>query len=617
MSYLIKSLLVEDKKYNFSSDAREDDRYISNLSKINIFVGSNNSGKSSLMRSMFISKEIHFKPARVDLVKTNKVIKDLKALIARMMIDFNIVDYDNIKSNIEKMVEISNFSNGVNAYGDFYRMMDELINLKDQRVVTTTSGAFYRYEELNKSLNSVGGEYKQQMDSIFGEETQMYLFKKVYIPTLRGLRSFGDTEDPFLKRTIDDYFEQNDHWDVFTGLGLYSHLKRLLLGGMREREVVSKFQNFLSKNFFDGEEVVLIPSINSDVVHVKIGNEKEQPIYKLGDGIQSIIIITFPVFEIMDKPALIFIEEPELYLHPGMQRKLMETLSTFDNLQFFITTHSNHFLDITLDLQNISIYKFAKKLVTGYSDEREMEANFDIENVSNEDSSVLEMLGVKNSSVFLSNCTIWVEGITDRYYIRKYLELYHKSLNLPEKDWFKEDYHYSFVEYSGNNITHWSFLDDNEPEQEGTFRSMNADRLCSKLFLITDKDSEVKLARQQKLSQRLQERYYCLDCKEIENLLSKQTLEKIIIEYENVEQPKFKKTFTEATYKDEYLGAFIDDILVNRRRVASYGMASGTINNKVAFCEKALKNICQYDDMSDGAKELVKRVYEFIRNNNE
>ena len=27
---------------------------------------------------------------------------------------------------------------------------------------------------------------------------------------------------------------------------------------------------------------------------------------------------------------------------------------------------------------------------------------------------------------------------------------------------YKEDYHYSFVEYGGNNITHWSFLDKEE-----------------------------------------------------------------------------------------------------------------------------------------------------------
>ena len=86
--------------------------------------------------------------------------------------------------------------------------------------------------------------------------------------------------------------------------------------------------------------------------------------------------------------------------------------------------------------------------------------HFTIENLSEGDNRALELLGVRNSSVFLTNCTIWVEGITDRHYLRHYLKLYAEE-HKDDSDFedFKEDYHYSFVEYGGNNITHWSFLD--------------------------------------------------------------------------------------------------------------------------------------------------------------
>jgi len=47
-----------------------------------------------------------------------------------------------------------------------------------------------------------------------------------------------------------------------------------------------------------------------------------------------------------------------------MQRKLIEVYSKpeFEKVQYFITTHSNHLLDITLDFdKNISTYSFEKE----------------------------------------------------------------------------------------------------------------------------------------------------------------------------------------------------------------------------------------------------------------
>jgi predicted ATP-dependent endonuclease of OLD family len=47
-----------------------------------------------------------------------------------------------------------------------------------------------------------------------------------------------------------------------------------------------------------------------------------------------------------------------------MQRKLIEVYSQkeFKSVQYFITTHSNHLLDITLDFdKNISTYSFKKE----------------------------------------------------------------------------------------------------------------------------------------------------------------------------------------------------------------------------------------------------------------
>ena len=113
-------------------------------------------------------------------------------------------------------------------------------------------------------------------------------------------------------------------------------------------------------------------------------------------------------------------------------------------------------MDLTLDYNNISVYKFKNK---GYDNKQ---SQIQVTQIEKGNNSILKELGVKDSSVFLSNCTIWVEGITDRLYIRKYLELYQKYMyqNGKIERIFEEDINYSFLEYGGGNITHWSFLDE-------------------------------------------------------------------------------------------------------------------------------------------------------------
>ena len=400
-------------------------------------------------------------------------------------------------------------------------------------------------------------------------------------------------------------------FEIFTGLAAYNKVKSLLLGNHSQRTLIKEYEQYLSEHFFEKKPIAIIPSEDRDVLTIKIGDEKEQPIYDLGDGIQSIIVATMPLFLNRGENVLFFIEEPEKLLHPGLQRKLIETFLNeegFGNYQYFMTPHSNHFLDITLDYSEISIYALRKEFEEKKDEEKT--PTFSIENLSHGDTSSLELLGVKNSSVFLSNCTIWVEGITDRKYIRHYLELYKEHLE-DENDGtfveYKEDFNYSFVEYGGANITHWSFLDE---DYEGT---INVDRLCARLLLIVDKD-EGKEERHQKLEEKLGDRFYRLDCREIENLLTKDVLMEVIGDYEN-QKPDIQ-SFEEDDYKDELFGKFIDDKLNNKYRKGNYGSESGTINSKTDFCKKALNHIDNWDDLSDEAQNICVKIYAFIKENN-
>ncbi|KGP82127.1 MULTISPECIES: AAA family ATPase [unclassified Paenibacillus] len=619
-SYIINSLKLNNERYKRSGTGSTL-KWLEELSKINIFVGSNNSGKSQMLRNFFKTPTLEFVPNDLELVQLNALQKELVGEVEAVILRNNATDYGDIMETAKTLIDVQSLVEDCDVLEKISLILEKLVNVTNNEVTTNLrfGGSGINYDEAFKQpLQEIGKRYMQRLQLIVGDETERkYRFNKVYIPTLRGLRPYNEgSSDFYIQRTIKDYFPEAPNGSIFSGLGLYVQLRDMLLGNLEEREKIARYQEFLGDTFFNGERVVLIPSKNSDVVVVKIGDEEELPIYNLGDGIQSIIILTFPLYTHLGGNLLMFIEEPELYLHPGLQRKLIETFlkDEFSGYQFFLTTHSNHFLDITLDVSRISIYSFKKELAN--SEEKEKQASFLVENVSNEDNSLLEMLGVKNSSVYLSNCTVWVEGITDRFYIRRYLKLYQDYLKIPEKDRYKEDYHYSFVEYSGNNITHWSFLDDNSDE---AFKNMNVERLCSRLFLITDKDSEKKLSRQEKLKARLGERFYCLDSKEIENTLTADIVKKVIADYEkcDVDSLSFNQNVETNTYQNRYLGKFIDSVLTDSKRKGGYASESGTIKDKVKFSERAIRHLKQYSDLSEDAKKLCERLFQFIQRNNE
>jgi hypothetical protein len=332
------------------------------------------------------------------------------------------------------------------------------------------------------------------------------------------------------------------------------------------------------------------------VLHISIWwNEK--PIYDVGDGIQSIIILTFPFF-IVDS-WVFFLEEPESNLHPWMQRKVIEVMESFPQHQYFITTHSNHFLDLTLDYNNISIYKFE------WSEDK-----FTIEQVNWGNIATLKLLWVKNSSVFLSNCTIWIEGITDRLYIKKYLELYIASH--PKAIGLVEDIDYSFVEYWGWNITHWSFLDD-----YSNYETIEVENLCGKLFLVIDNDDEWKAPkRKTALIDKLWDRFYELQCREIENSLPFDVIKSVVNHYE-WEKAEFKELRSWSyPHKDEKIWEFIESrLLKSFKRKGGYKSESWTIVSKVQFCEKAQEFLNSYDALTPAAKDLIEKIYNFILSN--
>jgi len=77
------------------------------------------------------------------------------------------------------------------------------------------------------------------------------------------------------------------------------------------------------------------------------------------------------------------------------------------------------------------------------------------------------------------------------------------------------------------------------------------------------------------------------------------------------------KPLDQNDYRDKPLGKFIEDsVLSSKNRRGSYQDKSGTISDKVTFCQRALENLRRYDDLSPAAKVLTETIYKFIQSRN-
>lgn len=384
--------------------------------KINILIGANNAGKSNVFRALR-SARVESKDRRFEEVDRHKRDGN-KNMILFMRADVEPADSALVRHF--KEIEI-----GIEYTGD---MGQVILNPFSTMAFHDFSPVFQAYTSRYFTAQPREPELKKYKD-----EVALALAKQLR-PQLPAVHVIPDI------RRID----AGDQYD-FDGRGIIKSLASWQVPKLGQESLETKFQrlNALLQRLLRTPNVNLEVPPERDVIIVRRDGLR-LPLSSYGTGIHELIILAIAVYAYDN--VIFCIEEPEIHLHPLLQKEFLRFLLEETPNQYILATHSHALMTPGNDCNVVHLWQ--EEGVTLSRTVKSTEHSLD----------VLRDLGIDASDLLQARSVIWVEGPSDRIYLNRWL-----TLVAPE---LREGVDYSIMFYGGRLLSHLSLERDDFPNPD-------------------------------------------------------------------------------------------------------------------------------------------------------
>lgn len=302
------------------------------------------------------------------------------------------------------------------------------------------------YLWLNEAATAIPAEIWQQLSMDLTSQSgggPLENHRRVVQFLARSLMSFPEVAFiPAHRRVL-----AGEAWDL-SGSGLIDRLDTLKNAGALERQEKRAYADIRAgmADLLDVEACDYNVPRTGDRVLELIVDGAHRPLESFGTGYEHALLVVAATVAFPDR--LLLIEEPEIHLHPRLQRRVASHLSHRTHSQLIISTHSAVMID-ELRGHIFQTRKDPRTASTGVTSP-----------VDSATVTMLDELGYRASDILQANCIIWVEGPSDRVYLNEWLRLYGQEVTH-----VAEGLHYSIMSYGGSLLERATAASEGEDDR--------------------------------------------------------------------------------------------------------------------------------------------------------
>jgi len=533
--------------------------FISEIKAINVIIGKNNIGKSSILDV-------------IEMIYSNFPIGKAKIILEKYLTE----------EDISRVFKSSVSGGGIPASNHYEFGQNFIGKAFPFEIYSRGNSISHRlYPKIYDSYKEYENQYRKYWEELattlnYEEKvTKRILAERNVFPEIESENMTVDGNGNGITTIISNFINKSQYDESLVRETLLDKLNEIMGEDATFTEIVTQ-------QVKDGEK-------NKWEIFLREEEKGRIPLSESGSGLKTILMvlvytILIPKIEMKSIDNYIFMfEELENNLHPSLQRRLLKYIEELTKKKaiFFLTTHSNVMLDNFQNNDEINILHVIKN----------EEKSVQIINSSNkiQKNSILNDLGLKASDLLQSNGIIWVEGPSDRIYINKWIELWSNGTIREGKD-------YQCVFYGGRLLSNLAL---DEQEENELVNLINVNRNSIILIDSDKKNNQTSINKTKKRIQKESDKNgimcWITKGREIENYIP-EILIKNRFNYESK-----KRNFEQFENTEDFLDAL------------EKGLGNKFLRDKITFARRMTENVNLDDyknsfDLDTKMKKVIENI---------